>query len=216
MAKSLDDLETDILTILNRSSSNRGYYTQAKIHAAINEAIEDAAVMMQLANEGWLTKITLLDTTAGDTEVDVPTDMVLIRQVRYRVGNVYQPIYYDDSTDQQQTHPDSGYQQFPSRYRIINNKFYFNPPLGTGGTEYLHVEYTSYPDELVSGTDEVNANFDKAFVQYVKWRAAFILYSTVSDEMPLWKTNVDRWEYKVLQIIEKRNHQTQYIREFDG
>lgn len=216
MATSLNDMETKILNLLNRDSTNRGYYTSAKITDAVNEALEDLSTLMQIADEGWLRKIGYKSPSAGDTLVAIPTDAVLIYQVRYKIGNVYQPIMYNSGEREQYVDSSAGFQQFPSRYRLLEGNLEFNPPLAEGGTDFLQFEYSAFPTELASGFDEIPDRYNRAMIQYIKYAAACILHYTVSNEKPPYEKRLVHWTNKITQIVEKRNQQTQYMREFEG
>lgn len=135
-----DEIKGRMLRYLNKTPSNQGFYANDKIIDAIQEAMTYIATEMFLANEGWQTKVQFLDTATNQTTVEIPPHMAMINEVRYKVGNLFVPLVYDDANGQAQWADDGGVTQFAATYRVIDNAFVFNPALAEGGTGYLMVE----------------------------------------------------------------------------
>ena len=209
-------LKAQILRMLNKTSKYKGAYTDEKLDDAIEDCMDYLSVEQGMANEGWRTKIQTFTTIDSQISVEIPSDYMLINQVRYRVGDEFIPLVYDQDREYPQAAGDSAYTQFPSRYRIVDNAIYFNPALAQGGTDYLQVEYTSYPHLAKNDLDTIPGEFDKAMGHFIKFRAASYLASSVGKVQKEWVAFETQWYNQVLKIINKRNNVTQRIRDFEG
>lgn len=216
MSISRADLKARVLRILNRSSTYKGAYTDDKMNDAIEDCMDFISVDMAIENEGWNSAFYYADTAVGDRTVNIPDDFMLINEVRYRVGDEYIPLRYDQDRGAVLAAGDSGYTQYPSRYRVVDNQIYFNPALSTGGEEYLQIEYTRYPDEIFSDLEEIPTHFDNAMLHFMKFRAASYLASTVGKFNKEWNGFEHQWYNQVIRIVAKRNNTEQFVREFEG
>lgn len=217
MAITRGDLKDKVLRLLNRSSTYNGAYTDEKMDDAIEDCLDYLSVEMAIANEGWNTKFFYYSPAAGDKEVTIDVDdIMLINQVRYLAGDEYIPLIYDQNRGGVNTTSSSGYTQFPSRYRIVENKIYFDPGLGEGGTNYLQVEATEYPDAIASDATNLPAHFDKAMQHFIKFRSASYLASSVGKFNKEWSSQEQQWYNQIIKIVNKRNNVEMTIREFNG
>ena len=93
------ELKARVLRFLNKTDRVRGFYSDGKLDDAIQEALDYVAVEMFQAGEGWLTKPFYFDTVAGQVSVTLPANIALIREVRYKVGDTYYPMLFDQQED---------------------------------------------------------------------------------------------------------------------
>jgi hypothetical protein len=201
---------------LNKSSATPGFYTEEKVNGALQEAMDYVGVKMMLADNGFLKKIQYLDVEANQITLPIPPHMDLIEEVRYLVGNVYIPLAYDSQWKVPQWSVDSGATNLPASYRIVDNKFYFNPPLGTGGTGYIQVEYQHYPMIMRNDTQQIDPQFDRAMIYYLTYRACSILASAMGSTVKPWSVEEDLWLNAMQQIVQNRNRQPKPITDFAG
>lgn len=206
----------EMYTKLNKTSVTRGFYSDDKANSAIQESLDFLATEMFLADNGYLKKMDLLDTGANTFTLEVPLHMSMIMEVRYLVGNVYIPLTYDSEFMTQQWSQVSGVVQFPSRYKIVDNRFYFNPPLGVGGAQYLQVEYLSYPKTLRQDSDKFEQQFDRAMMWWIVYNSISTMATTMGQFQKPWADAQAMWYAKVVQIIGKRNQQWTAIADFEG
>lgn len=210
------DLRTKILRYLNKTANYSGFYDTDKVSDAIEEALDFVAVNMFMAGEGWLTTIGYITTAAGDTSANFPTNAVLIREVRYKFGDVYVPLTYDDQSDSY-SYVDSGVEQQPAvRMRFVGTTFVFDPPLAEGGTDYLQVEYVKYPTSMTSDLDVIDPQFDRACLNFVKYKACSILAGSVEKEYRPWAQEEQEWFQAMQHIVNRRNFRSTRIKEFMG
>ena len=216
MAISFDELEGRILRVLQKDAGARGFYTQDKVRDAINDCFDYvSARMFRGVSGGWRDTIRYFDTTSDQSIVPLSEDIGVIKEVRYKVGLSYVPLVYDTGHSATQWAGQSGVTQFPSRYRILQNNIYFNPPLGVAGPQYLQVECSTYPAPLCSG-ESIPTEFDNAMLNYIKWRSASQLASSIGKGMKEWEKFEQEWQFEVEQIIDQRVRGPIFIKEFDG
>lgn len=209
------ELKGQVLRLLNKTSSFTGFYTDAKVNDAIQEAYDFVAVEMFQANEGWLTQIQYFDTAPGQVTVPIPGSISMIREVRYKHGDVWVPMVYDDGTDQA-SYGDLGDRstQYPIIYRIVDNKFYFDPHLAEGGSRYLQVESTNYPAWLLNDMDQIEPQFGRACMHFMKYKVASVLAASLEKPFIPWAQQESQWFQKMLITVNKRINKPIRIREF--
>jgi hypothetical protein len=208
------ELKGQVLRFLNKTSQYRGFYDDDKINDAIQEALDFIAVEMFQANEGWQLKLAEFDTTAGQVTFEIPFSASMIKEVRYLYGNFYGVMAYDDANSRSQVSIGSGERQFVSSYRIVDNRMYFNPPLGEGGPKYLQIEYMTYPKTLMSDTDYLESHFDPCMTNFLKYRTATILSASLEKPIVPWAGIESSWYSKLVTVVNRRNMQSIPIRNF--
>lgn len=209
-------LKGKILRLLMKTATQKGFYTDDRINDSIDEAMDFVATEFFIAGQGWSTKIMYFDTEDGQVSIDIPVSHAMIREMRYLIGTVYQPMGYDAADGAQQFSSDSGTRQFAFTYRIVDNAYYFNPPLAEGGTKFLQVEYNDYPKRMLDDTDFMESQFDNAMQHFIKYRSASILAAALERTIIPWADLESSWYRKMQAIIARRNMQSKPIREFQG
>ncbi len=201
---------------LNKSPATPGFYTEEKVNGAIQEAMDYVATKLMVADQGFLKKIDYLDVEANQITIAIPPHMDMIEEVRYLVGNVYIPLLYDSQWKIPQWSVNSGATSLPSSYQIVDNKFYFNPPLGVGGPGYIQVVYQRYPLIMRNDTQQIDPQFDRSMIYYLTYRACSILASSLGQNNKSWITEELLWLAAMQQIIQNRNKQPAPIKDFAG
>jgi len=205
MAITLGELERDVLELLQKEPGHQGYYTEQKCRAALQDCFDFVSTMMFDAQYGgWLDKLQYLDTTDGQVTVDLPKDMAQLKVVRYKIEGNYIPLGYDKQEREMQTTEDSVDSGIPSRYRLVGNQIYFNPPIQDGGTNYLQLEFTAYPERFVSRLDKIGEAWNAAFRHFIKYRTATVLVSHKRDFNPPWAKLEQQWQFEVRKMISQR------------
>lgn len=200
---------------LNKSAATKGFYTDARCNSAIQEAMDYVSTQMMIYDEGWNHKIDYIDVEANQLTIPVPPHMEMIQELRYLVGNVYTPMAYDAPWGAAQWAENSGATSLPSSYRIIDNQFYFNPPIGQGGTKYLQVEYCRFPMVLRDDAQQIDPQFNRAMINFVIYRAATILVNMYGMKGE-WGQTEKLWFDQMMTLLQKRNAQSKPITEFCG
>ena len=208
------ELKGRVLRILNKTAQFRGLYDDGKLDDAIQECLDFVATEMHLAGEGGQTKIQYIDTQAGQITVPIHPSVALVKEVRYRYGDVYLVMPYDDATGQNQVAYDSGERQDVCRYRVVDNRLYFNAPLNEGGTGYLMIEYMSFPKVLADDTDFLEGHFNPCFQHFMKYRIATIMAASAEKMALPWAGLEAQWYTKLLALTSRRNMQPTPLRMF--
>lgn len=201
---------------LNKSSATPGFYTEEKVNGALQEAMDYVATKLMVADQGFLKKIDYLDVSPNQITIPIPPHMDMIEEVRYLVGNVYIPLLYDSQWKIPQWSVNSGATSLPSSYRVVDNQFYFNPPLGVGGPNYIQVEYQRYPSIMRNDTQQIDPQFDRSMIYYLTYRACSILSSAMGQQQKPWLVEEGLWLDAMQRIIQNRNKQPAPIKDFAG
>ena len=214
MSVLLSDLETKVLNLLQKSPSYSGFYTQPKVIQIINECLDYVSARMMQEGNGWLQTIGYITTVANTPNYALPTGCAIVRSVRYLVNTIYAPLQPDGQ--EREAFLSSDFQtQIPSRYRLVGGDIYFNPVPSLVGVNYLQIEYTGYPSELVNLGDAVVSQFERGLIHYVTYRAASILASTVGKADADWLKYESQWYKAMENIISRRNSTVQFVRSFE-
>jgi len=208
------ELKGKVWRFLNKTERNPGFYTSEKMDDAIEEAMTCIAVDMFLAGEGWLTKYIFLDTAAGQTSIDVPGNVALIREVRYKRGDIYYPLIYNDQ-EKQGSYIGSGVTQSTGfSYRLLGKQIVFDPPIGEGGARFLQIECVYFPETVVGENELIDPQYDLVAVQYLKYKIASILASSIEKNIISWTGLEIEWNMKLKSILDRRVMSSTSIREF--
>lgn len=212
MTISRGELKGTVLRFLNKTAAVRGFYDDAKMNDAIQEALDFVAIEMFTAGDGWLTKMLYFDTSANFSSLTLPANVALIREVRYKVGDIYYVVHYDDQENQPST-IGSGENQRAWRYRLLGRDMVFDPQLAEGGPRNLQVEVVHYPAMIASDSDLIEPQFDRSLTHYLKYRVASILAGSLEKEVRTWGPEEDSWYQKMLTVTNRRTLKSRPIRE---
>lgn len=206
----------EIYQRLNKDPSTRGFYSDTKCESAITESVDWIGTEMLIADDGWLKKVDIFDTPASMTTFELHRNMSMISQVLALVGNVYVPLMYDSQFDMSQWSPASGAVQFPSRYRIVDNRLYFNPPIATGGAGFLQIEYLSMPKIMRDDTDKLEPFFDRYCIWFMVYNSMSIMAESMRQYSQPWAARGQAWYARMVELLNKRVLQSVPIVEFEG
>lgn len=216
MAFTLAQIRADVLNILQKDQSYQGFYTTDKCNRIINESIAYISARMMMEGEGWLQTIGYITTVANTASYTLPTGCSIINSVRYLYSSVYMPLTYDDQAFDSQVAAGTSLTQCPYRYRIVADKLYFNPLPLLVGTNFVQIEYTSYPTALSSDSDTLLSQFDSGLYYYLVYRTASALVAQTGQAVSEWQVTERQW-YEVMEnIISKRNRVQCVIADFGG
>lgn len=213
------ELKTNIYLLVNKTSTNPGIYTDAKVNAAINEAMDFVAEEMFDAGEGWQAAILTANTTDGMTTLSLTTldaDIAMIREVRMLVGDIYLPMKHDEAYGAAQVKTDtSPARQTAGTYRLVDNSIIFNPPLSDALTNGLQIEVVKWPTYPLLDATSLPASFQRATWHYMKYKAASIMAGSLEKPTRPWQQEELEWFNKMKRVLVKRNQQSTPIGNFD-
>lgn len=214
MAITLTEVQLEVLNILQKSPTYQGFYTVDKVTRAVNESLAYVSARMMMQGNGWRQKIGYVTTTAGALSYALPADVSIINKVSYKSGDIYYPMtYMDESTASSQTVGQAG---MPGHYRLLGSALVFPMVPSEVGVNYLQIEYTAYPDLLVSGADIVTPEIDRGLYYYLVYRSCGLLVGQAATAQPEWQLYEMQWFHVMESIISKRLRVYQVIGEYGG
>ena len=203
-----------VLRYLNKTSDYSGFYSEAKVNDAIQEALDYIAVKMFMNTEGWFTKYIYLDTEAGQVSKDLPGNVALIGEVRYKIGDVYMPLLYYPQIDDASYMGSSVEQAWGGRYRLLGRQIVFDPPMADGGERFLQIEATVYPTLLIDDSQEIDPQFDRAMLNYCKYKVCSVLAGSIEKDVRTWEQEENEWFEAMMQVVNRRTLKSVAITEF--
>lgn len=217
MSLTRGDIKTKILTLVNKNSGYQGFMTDEKINDAIEDCLDYIAMHMFEAGEGWFNRFESVTVPAGTFYVDLPTGCAIVNAVRYLIGSTYVDLKYDDRSKQPVVKDTGQLTQYPTTYSLVNgNQIFLNPAPSITGTDQMQIEYTKYPDRLTSDLQTIDTQFSLGLLQFVKWRAASILMTSVGKPVSDWRDYEAQWFDRMKAEVSKRNRQSYFIKDFDS
>lgn len=208
------ELKGQAYRLLMKTPQYKGAYQEETANDALQEAMDYVATKMFISNQGWLDKIEHITTVANTIAVPIPETWAMVKEVRYKYGDTYLPLTYDTAGKQPQYAADSGARQYACSYRIVDNKIYFNPPLAEGGTDYLQIEYTAFPKFLQKDNDTIEPQFNRCFLNFIKYRTATVLARSVEKYSVPWAKEEGDWFLQMQDLVAKLNMQTTQLLEY--
>jgi hypothetical protein len=208
MATTRLQLQTAIYAILAKSSTAYGLLDPTKVNSAIQDALDYIATLMNNSTAMWLAKDIKLNIVGNDPTVTLPTDCVIINFVKkLQFGTQYTPIVFDESSNTTtDTNPQNTANYTPT-YRLSGGELYLEPTPADSLTNGIWLNYVAAPAALSGDSSALDISMDyPVFVQFVKWRAASILWSLTQDQtgMPPWANTETIWYNEVKRTIAKR------------
>lgn len=213
MAVAFSTLKADVLQLLSKENTYQGFYSDDQIKYAVNDSLDYVYAHMMFNGEGWIQTIAALNTVAATEEVALPSGCVVIHAVRYKHGDVFVPLTYDDDFDRLQ-YPDTVNVVYPTTYRIVANNIYLNPIPSVVGTGLLQLEYSAFPSSLSDPSDTAAAEITRGLQRFVTYRAASVCLTTTDRAQSPWKEYEVQWWAYLQEIMSKRIRAPQTIKSF--
>lgn len=203
-----------VLRYLNKTSDLSGFYAEAKVNDAIQEALDAIAIKMFMNTDGWFTKYIYLDTVGNQVSVDLPGNVALIGEVRYLIGDVYMPLMYDPQINDASYLGSSVEQAWGGRYRLLGRQIVFDPPMANGGERFLQIEATVYPALLLDDNQMIDSQFDRAMLNYCKYKVCSILAGSIEKNFRAWQQEESEWFAAMMAVVNRRTLKSVAITEF--
>lgn len=210
------EIKYEMLTRLNKTATAKGFYTDLKLESAIQECCDYIGTEMFLADGGFLLKVDYVTTQAGQVAVPIQPHWAMISDLRYLLGDTYEPMRYDQNHEGAAASPSSGLQQFPARWGLRDNNIYFNPPLAEGGANALEVTYFAYPRRFQSDQDKLDPQFDRCMFWAIIYMGCDKLVGQQERQQLSFGKQADIWVGRMRDILAMRVRQVIPIRDFEG
>jgi hypothetical protein len=202
------DIQTRVYNILQKSATAYGLLDPTKVSDAINDALDFTATMMNNVSSAWITKNVKLNIVAGVATITLPVDCVMINYVKkLNFGTQYIPLVYDESANVTTGIETMTTANYTPTYRLSEGKLMLEPGPTEALANGIMLDYVSAPTALTADNSTVFLGMDyPVFMQFVKWRAASILWSTTHDQAmsPPWAESEGAWLQLVKRTIAKR------------
>jgi hypothetical protein len=209
------EIKAFVLELLQKTAGYQGMFTETKANHAVAESMDYVASRLFTSGNGWMKRVVFLPTTANDANVILPDDVSVIDSLRFKSSGNYVPIEYYSGEKAPYT-ADGSNITTPSSYRFAQNRLLFNPPPDATDAEGVMLEYSAYPNTLVSDGSLIDPGFDKSMVWFLKYRAARILWKMASTETRFpFEEEYRDWEERVMAICHNRIRNPAYVEDFD-
>lgn len=216
MTISRGEIKGEILSFLNKSPNYQGFYDDKKVDTTIQECFDYLASIMMFESDGWMLQIWELDTVSNQVSIDIPPDCAVINRVRYLIGPLYTPMKYVDDEQSSYWSPTTGANQYPSIYKILQNRIFWNPPVSVGAVKGLQIEGSAFPERLKSDRSFAPSRFNRGLLHYIKYRCCSILASQFGKPVKEWQVYENQWYNEIEKLIGKRVNSSSTIKDFDG
>lgn len=216
MTISRGEIKGKILSLVNKSPGYQGFFSDEKMDMVIQERLDYIATRMFFESPGWQRDLRYLDVPDNVVSVQIPQDVGVIHHVRYKISTWYQPLVYSDDPRQVEYDSQSGMTQYPTTYKIVGSRIFFNPPISPGGAQMLELEVSVYPPELRSDGSLIESKFNRGLLHYLVYSCASVLFTTVGKTNAEWKQYEGEWFQAMLDLVSKRVTTSTPVLDFDG
>jgi hypothetical protein len=210
--KTLAEIKAQVLEKVQKSPNYQGFFTDSKILNTVNEALDFISVDMFEAGEGWLREIRYLTWQPNSRVLEIPSDVAIINNIRWKVLDTYYPLKYDTAETSLQAVKGTG-SGVPTVYRIVQNKIYLNPEPSDSGVGQIEIEFSRYPDRLVAMQQRVMADFDNAMMNWLVYYVTNTLVVAAGGTTPF-KNREEQWYTQMTKVINLRNRVKKVVEDF--
>lgn len=167
-APTLSRLILEARIFLNQRQEANSFWKDDELTIYANDAIRQYFLVLNENAEGNFDTKVALDLVAGEEEVDLPTDCFEVRSV-FKVKNNFNQIltYMNNVTQSYETSTGNSAQDYSPYYYFRENKLVLRPIPGFSETGGLVVEYTKFPETLITGGDAMTASISPIFKELV-------------------------------------------------
>lgn len=201
-------LQTKIYNILQKTATAYGLLSPDKVNDAIQDALDFTSTLMNNSSSVWLSKQTRLNIVGNDPTITLPADCVIINFVKkLAFGTQYVPLKYDESANVTTDTNTQNTANYTPTYRIVSGELFLEPTPADSLANGILLDYVACPAALTADGSTVDVSVDyPVFTQFVKWRAASILWNTLHDQAmsPPWAETEGIWFKEVKRTISRR------------
>ncbi len=216
MTISRGEIKGKVLGLVNKVPGYQGFYSDPKMDDAIQDCLDYVASRMSFESPGWQRDLKYLDAPENMVSMEIPQDVMIIHHVRYKIATYYQPLIYNDDPRNVEWDHTSGMTQYPTTYKIVGNRLFFNPGINPGGEKMLEIECSVYEPALRGDGSLIGAKFNRGLQHYLKYRVASIITSSVGKMNKEWDRYENEWFQVMLDLISKRVATSQAVLDFEG
>lgn len=159
----LQDLVTDVRNRVGQPDENNSTWSDSELRDYLNNGVRKYFGEVVQNAEGLFQSQTDLDVTAGQDTISLPSDFFEVVRLYRKVGDSYVPMVYNNSfTSGYTTNGPTSSASLTYRLRGANTLVLRDVPQYSE-TNGLRLEYTAFPETMVTGGDAMTANVSPLF-----------------------------------------------------
>lgn len=164
----LQRLITEARIFLNQRSPENSFWKDDELTGYINDAIRQYFLVISENAEGQFDRTATLDLVANVETVDLPTDLYEVRAL-YKTDSDGQWMlqYRNNLTDGYVTNTGTSGPGYRPYYYFRGNSLVLRPIPGGNETAGLLLEYTAFPETLITGQDALTSKISPVFKELV-------------------------------------------------
>jgi hypothetical protein len=153
---------------LNQKEEKNSFWKDDELSIYANDAIRQYFLILSENAEGQFDEKVSLDLVAGQETIALPTDCFEVRAI-FRVQNEVNQIlqYKNNLTESYDTSVQSGGDTYVPYYYFRGESIVLRPVPGTNEVGGLVLEYTKFPETLITGLDAMTSNISTIFKELV-------------------------------------------------
>lgn len=165
----LERIVRDIRVLLNQPRAENSRWSDTELGEYVNDGISRFFLHINEVAEGQFDKQTDLNLVGGTETVALPSDFFAIKVLYKKLSSQYKPLVYRNNfiepySSDSSTADASNYE--PTYYLRANN-LVLRPIPGNSETAGLRLEYTAFPETLITGGDTLTAGISPVFKELV-------------------------------------------------
>jgi hypothetical protein len=215
----LGKLLTSVRSMLNQPNASNSTWSDAQLTLWINQGVQRYFGEVVQNVEGHWTKTSTLNIVSGTETIALPSDFFEIKGL-WKVtsqGRVALPYQNNLSGDVLTTGGPSGSEAYFPSYSFIENSIKLNPVPAYSETGGLFLEYTYFPEVMLSAGDTLSSNVAPIFAELVEMYAVYkakMQESLVNgvDMSALAKANVAELYQQFTNLIKNRSKFPQFVK----
>lgn len=164
----LERLIREIRVILNQPKAENSRWSDAELGNYVNDAIQKYFLVINEAAEGQFDKSASLTTVSGTETVDLPSDFFTIKALYSVQNNDRILLRYDNNiVSGYDAATNGGSSNYEPSYYFRGNKLVLRPIPGFSSSTALSLEYTAFPETLLTGSDTMTVAISPLFKELV-------------------------------------------------
>lgn len=166
----------EVRLFLKQHKQENSRWSDSEILSYLNDGIQKYFLVINQVAEGQFDKTTTLDVTNGTETVALPSDFFTLKALYANQNGLNKILVYDNNMTL--SYATANLQSSPSLYEptyyFRGNSLVLRPvPAFTSSNGFLVLEYTAFPDTMLSGSDSMTAGISPLFKELVVMYAVY-------------------------------------------
>jgi len=207
--------------MLSSNDPQNSFWTDSELSSYLNEGVRLYFLECVQVNEGYFTTTADLDITANTETIALPSDCFQIKNVWKSVTNGYIILPYRNTlTEGYSTQGGTSSEAYLPFYYFQGNNLVLRPTPNFSQTAGIRIEYIQFPDQMIYGGDQLNAQISPVFkqllVMYAVYKAKLresMVNGVVMHKIPEENLNTIYTQFK--DTLQRRSKNPTYIVPFN-